>query len=301
MPHRCVCARRTAPFSFLCRSGAAARGTSCTCHLRALGLALTQHVRPSPRRRPAGAFDLGSFKAATPSAGFYHATDSGGHDYYFDACGAIKSVTCQGSSAPDPVAVQTWGEPAPQPPSFPQDSCGALGADSTQSCHSTNASALQCDYSQGDGGRTVSIRYKCAPVATPPTASQPDQSVTHYVIDFSGPGGCAGAGGGGGGWGKLFLILFFVFTTLYFGGGFGYNYKYKDLRGAEAVPQIEYWKQVPGLVHDGCVFSYQQTSIFVAYLNEKRQGGPADPGLKRALAENEDGGESSTAYEESKA
>ena len=69
----------------------------------------------------------------------------------------------------------------------------------------------------------------------------------------------------------------------------------------DAVPQLEYWQQVPGLVKDGCIFSYQQTSAFVAWVNEKRQGSVADAGLKRALAENEDGGEGATAYEEQKA
>ena len=27
-----------------------------------------------------------------------------------------------------------------------------------------------------------------------------------------------------------------------------YNYKYKELRGMDAIPQLEYWKEVPGLV-----------------------------------------------------
>ena len=59
------------------------------------------------------------------------------------------------------------------------------------------------------------------------------------------PAACpSGGGAGGGGWGTPFLILFPVFTGLYIGGGFFYNYKYKELRGAEAVPQIAYWRQV---------------------------------------------------------
>ena len=57
----------------------------------------------------------------------------------------------------------------------------------------------------------------------------------------------------------------------------------------------------PASLLPGCIYSYQQTSIFLSYLNEKRQGNVADPGLKQALAASEDDGESSTAYEESKA
>ena len=52
------------------------------------------------------------------------------------------------------------------------------------------------------------------------------------------------------------------------------------------LDELEAWDFLPG-----------RDLVVVA----RGQGGPADPGLKRALAENEDGGESSTAYEESKA
>ena len=57
--------------------------------------------------------------------------------------------------------------------------------------------------------------------------------------------------------------------------------------------------QVPGLVQDGCRFSYEQTKIFVDFAMEKYRGAPADAGLKAALADNEDGGaaSSSTSYE----
>ena len=75
-----------------------------------------------------------------------------------------------------------------------------------------------CDYGQGDGSRTVSFEYACAPTMSTPTASQPDQSSDppHYVIKFAGPGGCPGGGGAGGGtsWGTLFLILFPVAVGL---------------------------------------------------------------------------------------
>jgi hypothetical protein len=45
-------------------------------------------------------------------------------------------------------------------------------------------------------------------------------------------------------WGTLFLILFPIAIGLYVGGGYYYNYKYKEMRGVDAVPQLEYWKQV---------------------------------------------------------
>jgi len=77
-----------------------------------------------------------------------------------------------------------------------------------------------------------------------------------------------------------------------------YNYKYKELRGTEAVPQIEYWRQLPGLVKDGCKFSWQQTNKFIEHMTSKDAN--ADPALKQALADDE-GGASSTPYNENKA
>ena len=54
---------------------------------------------------------------------------------------------------------------------------------------------------------------------------------------------------------------------------------------------------MPGLVKDGCKYSYKQTRTFINYMMTK-DGAPADPALKQALADDEG---SSTAYEENKA
>ena len=68
----------------------------------------------------------------------------------------------------------------------------------------------------------------------------------------------------------------------------------------DAVPQIEYWKQLPGLVKDGCLFSYAQTKQFIEKLTAP---GPttAEPALKQALADDAGDAGPSTAYEENKA
>ena len=45
--------------------------------------------------------------------------------------------------------------------------------------------------------------------------------------------------------GWLFIILLFVGILVYVGGGIGYNVKYKAMQpGIEAIPFIEYWKEV---------------------------------------------------------
>ena len=139
-----------------------------------------------------GAFHLSGFSTALkPAGGFFHAQDSTQHDYYFAACGPLSKLACSGSSATPPVAIQTWGSPAPQPPKFPEESCAGLGAATTATCRAQNASVLTCDYSDGDGGRTVSFEYSCAASYSPPTASQTDPLGLQYYIRFAGPAACA--------------------------------------------------------------------------------------------------------------
>lgn len=60
-------------------------------------------------------------------------------------------------------------------------------------------------------------------------------------------------------------------------------------RATEAIPQVDYWVQVPGLVRDGCAFSWSQTKAFYQHVHDKYRGSPA---LSQPLAGAEDGGAS---------
>ena len=134
-------------------------------------------------------FDL-SGRAATP---MWHAVDqltADQHDYYFAACGPLHGTQCTGSAVSETPAIQTWGSPSPQPPAFPADSCASLGAFNTRACHSHGGALLTCEYANGDADRAVSISFRCAHYAQPPTVVQRDQSL-HYEIEFIGPEGCA--------------------------------------------------------------------------------------------------------------
>ncbi len=45
-----------------------------------------------------------------------------------------------------------------------------------------------------------------------------------------------------------------VSTVVYFGGGFIYLHFVKGNRGIEQIPNLEFWRALPGLVYDGCVY-----------------------------------------------
>jgi len=56
-------------------------------------------------------------------------------------------------------------------------------------------------------------------------------------------------------WGWTFITISLVVVLVYVGGGMAWNIKQRGLQGTEAIPNIELWHQVPGLVKDGCVFT----------------------------------------------
>ena len=238
--------------------------------------------------------------------GYFSDQDDQQHWFFFNPCGPLpSSVTCaSGSGTSNPNALQYYGsDPNPQPPF--SDSCGYLGSFDTQVCQGFGANQLQCNYQGGTSGRKVSYIFNAAPTVGMPVPSE--TNYPQYQVVFSGP--LTGGGGGdvpgasGLSGGSLFLILLLgVAVPIYLGGGYFYNFKYTEKRGIEAVPQIEYWRQLPGLVKDGCLFSYAETKKFIEKLREKAaeaRGNKTDPALKQALAD--DTGEAATPYEENKA
>jgi len=56
-------------------------------------------------------------------------------------------------------------------------------------------------------------------------------------------------GGLSGGW--IFVIIVLCGFTVYFAAGIAWNVK-NGKRGAEAIPNIEFWTDLPGLAKDGC-------------------------------------------------
>jgi len=60
--------------------------------------------------------------------------------------------------------------------------------------------------------------------------------------------------------GWISIILMGVSCFVYFVGGSVYNYKVRGEEGLKIIPQWAYWKQLPGHVYEGCIFSYKHGS-----------------------------------------
>jgi hypothetical protein len=53
-------------------------------------------------------------------------------------------------------------------------------------------------------------------------------------------------------------------TIVYFAAGFAFNKWYRKEEGIEnQIPQYAFWVSLPGLVKDGCVYSYRKTMNLV--------------------------------------
>ena len=119
----------------------------------------------------------------------------------------------------------------------------------------------------------------------------PNPQTDAYTIRVSGAAMCAAAYTPPLSWGSLSLILTAVGLVLYIAGGVAYNVKIGERRATvdEAFPHWAYWKQLPGLVKDGCAFSWEEAQK--AYYSTQGKAPPLDQSLTRRLAEaQEDGG-----------
>jgi len=74
-----------------------------------------------------------------------------------------------------------------------------------------------------------------------------------YQLVLSSPH-CAPGGGGGGLGGWIFVIIVLVGLTVYCLGGAIFMYT-RGARGGEMLPNVEFWKELPGLMKDGAMFA----------------------------------------------
>lgn len=92
-------------------------------------------------------------------------------------------------------------------------------------------------------------------VALPAGASFPDGPNPHPSPQGS-PAGDKGMSGG-----DVFILLLFIVVIVYFGGGMAYNFQtsggFKN-GGTPVIPHVEFWRGIPGLIAEGCNFTFTQ-------------------------------------------
>ena len=234
-------------------------------------------------------FDLTPFQTKLQQENGYGKFVTAGEGFYTMPCMALSAVTCELKSTS--AAVQYWGKPVP--PGHYVDSCASLGEFNYNNCTLTQTAGkfgLLCGFVGGSplrtGGpeRRVEIIYTCAPGNPTVQGQEVPPKSGSYVITFSGAAACGVL------WvkpmsiGWIILIMLPVLFLLYVVGGCIYNVKLVGKKpGLTAFPQIQYWKMLPGLVKDGCKYTY--VTLRKTYYEKIRGGSvPLDGTLTARLA-----------------
>jgi len=144
----------------------------------------------------------------------------------------------------------------------------------TTSTYNAGTQTLAVQYTGGDScptynnNRRITINFVCSISSAPPTYVGESQCL--YTFNWISPSGCGlsdppaddepGEGGSSGSLsgGDVFLIIFFIGGFLYVAIGVAYNYKFKGQTGVEMIPNLQFWKALPGLIKDGFTFTGQK-------------------------------------------
>jgi len=117
--------------------------------------------------------------------------------------------------------------------------------------------------------RFATIQFICQLTGTPTLTMVNDPNLQGcsvapgYVFQYTTPLACPGyqppeitvttSVSVSGGW--IFIIILCVVFPIYFIAGFIYGWKVKGQTGGEACPNIGFWRNLPGLMKDGTVFT----------------------------------------------
>ncbi|KAJ9461639.1 hypothetical protein DIPPA_15416 [Diplonema papillatum] len=112
------------------------------------------------------------------------------------------------------------------------------------------------DIASGSGRQVSGPGYNCAVADKEPGTMERICQISGINPPGPNPPPSGGDGGSSGGLtgGGVFLIVFFVGFFVYFAAGSAYMYKVKGETGANAVPNVAFWKGLPGLMKDGASF-----------------------------------------------
>jgi hypothetical protein len=133
---------------------------------------------------------------------------------------------------------------------------------------------FQMRFTAESGRINAKIDFLCDPSFTSPGTMEPgpnggEPSFNNYHFQWKSVYACparSGSSGGGGGLsgGWIFIIVLLSVTVVYFVGGYCFNRFYRKEEGlSNQIPQYGFWVALPGLVKDGCVYSYRKTAGFV--------------------------------------
>jgi len=104
-------------------------------------------------------------------------------------------------------------------------------------------------------------------------ANVTESAACEFTIYIKSAYGCPGGGGGGGsfwgfGVGWIIIIIVIVLFILYLVAGIIFMYWRKEARGIDVIPNLEFWKDLPFLIWDGCKFFYRFCAVLLSKVSK---------------------------------
>eukprot|EP00010_Vexillifera_abyssalis_P001476 CAMPEP_0201560150 /NCGR_PEP_ID=MMETSP0173_2-20130828/78118_1 /ASSEMBLY_ACC=CAM_ASM_000268 /TAXON_ID=218659 /ORGANISM="Vexillifera sp., Strain DIVA3 564/2" /LENGTH=243 /DNA_ID=CAMNT_0047974587 /DNA_START=1855 /DNA_END=2587 /DNA_ORIENTATION=- len=181
-------------------------------------------------------------------------------------CGETGTVVCQNNSG----AIRSCGTLAGQ-----TITAGTTGATPTPS-DPTDGVTFYYGKGRSSSGcgrdRETTIYVTCDPnQATPTVVTKPNEvpaGTCQYYITMSAAAACKGGSGkptgdksssdspGGLSGGSIFLITISCCFVAYMLAGMGWKYHKYQATGVEMVPNIDFWREFPGLVKEGAMWTW---------------------------------------------
>jgi len=168
------------------------------------------------------------------------------------ACGGAGYGICQYNTALSSfvASLGTW-------------TSAAWVAIGTTTVTATMTDGTECYVAQQWIKRTAIVTFTCGSTTANTFTITEDTSTCTFNIGLpancgSGPApGPDGPKGGLSG-GTVFLIILLVLIPVYIAGGCVYKMKTKGTTGMESCPNVDFWRDLPGLVKDGFRFTFSK-------------------------------------------
>lgn len=210
----------------------------------------------------------------------YRATDQSKMKYELNVCGLVtnegpaqraNAMIAQFVPGPNPSldgVISRW-DAKPHPVwSYIDDRRPEAGV------KMVTANGDTCSFRGVQKEREALIFFPCSPRSGKVgRISVSETSTCTYVISIPTELSCPGEAGSS--WGWHFLTLLFVVSAAYFGLGYLYIRHRTGAEGVAAIPNSEFWQDVPALVKEGMAYSYERFSFYKAEYASKH----ADDGI----------------------
>lgn len=211
------------------------------------------------------------YRPLKKSSSYYQGTDINAQNYEFNMCGTVmdggqcqtlNGAMCQVDNNGDTVVISSsTGQPSPQ---YSAQDAGNM-AQGLQLYFDNEPSqpGKEC-FPQGLT-RKLTVLLTCAEGAPIPstTLQVTETSTCVYTMELASMYGCEAPSGGwdipgessGLSFGSILLIILFPGFFVYLAAGCLYKSKTQGTSGMESCPNIDFWRDLPGLVKEGIAFT----------------------------------------------